>query len=66
MYWEENGWPNMDDWPREIKRWARLRLPNGQTARSKWYESQSIPGTRRLRKTTCVKVRSHSVFRWFS
>jgi hypothetical protein len=52
-YWEENAWPNSEDWPRNVIRWARLRLPNGQTARSKWYESQSSRG---LRKTTCVKV----------
>ena len=52
-HWEENGWPNRDAWPRALKRWSRLRLPNGQIARSRWYESHS---TRPLRKTTCVKV----------
>ena len=52
-YWEAHGWPNMDDWPRDVKRWARLRLPNGQTVRSRWYESQSSHCTR---KTTCVRV----------
>ena len=52
-YWEENGWPNLDDWPQDIKRWARLRLPNGQIVRSRWYECQSSRG---LRKTTCIKV----------
>ena len=52
-YWEQKGWPNQDKWPRGVKRWSRLRLPNGQIARSKWYESHS---TRPLRKTTCVKV----------
>ena len=65
-YWEENGWPNLDDWPQEIKQWAHFHLPNGQTACSKWYESQSFPGTCRLRKTTCVKVHSYSVSCWFS
>ena len=60
-YWEEHGWPNLDDWPRNVKRWARLRLPNGQTARSRWYESQSSHGTRKLRKTTCVTVCSSSL-----
>ena len=54
-YWEERGWPNQDAWPRAVMRWAHLRLPNGQKARSRWYESRS---TRPLRKTTCVKVRS--------
>ena len=52
-YWEENGWPNLEAWPRSVKRWSRLQLPNGQKARSRWYESHS---TRPLRKTTCVKV----------
>lgn len=54
-YWEENGWPNLDNWTRDVKRWARLRLPNGQTVRCRWYESQASHA-RRLRKTTCVKV----------
>jgi hypothetical protein len=52
-YWEEKGWLNLDVWPRAVKRWSRLQLPNGQRARSRWYESHS---TRPLRKTTCVKV----------
>ncbi|KAH9979155.1 hypothetical protein BJV77DRAFT_926428, partial [Russula vinacea] len=33
--------------------WAHLQLPNGQKARSRWYEARS---TRPLRKTTCVKL----------
>lgn len=38
-----------------IPRWARLRLPNGQTARSAWKEnSQSFKDSRRAR---CVKVK---------
>ena len=53
QYWEGKGWPNLDAWPRAVKRWSRLQLPNGQKARSRWYESHS---TRALRKTTCVKV----------
>ncbi len=55
-YWEARGWPNLGNWRRDVKRWARLRLPNGQTVRCRWYESQASPG-RKLRKTTCVKVR---------
>jgi hypothetical protein len=57
-YWEAKGWPNLEAWPRAVKRWSRLLLPNGQKARSIWYESHS---TRPLRKTTCVKVRSFFV-----
>ena len=52
-YWEEMGWPNRDTWHRAVKRWSRLQLPNGQKARSRWYESQS---TRPLRKTMCIEV----------
>jgi hypothetical protein len=52
-YWEEKGWPNHNVWPRAVMRWAHLQLPNGQKARSRWYEACS---TRPLRKTTCVKV----------
>ncbi|KAF9463667.1 hypothetical protein BDZ94DRAFT_1258256, partial [Collybia nuda] len=51
-YWETQGWPNQDQWPRAVARWARLRLPNGQTARSTWYEERA---TKPLRKTSCVK-----------
>ena len=37
-----------------IPRWARLRLPNGQIARSAWKEkSRSFKDSRRAR---CVKV----------
>ena len=53
QYWEGKGWPNHDTWPRAIKRWSRLQLPNGQKARCCWYERRS---TQPLRKTTCVKV----------
>ncbi len=52
-YWGEKGWPNLDTWPQAVKRWSRLQLPNGQKARSFWYESHS---KQPLRKTTCVKV----------
>ena len=31
-YWEEKEWPNQDAWPRAVKRWAHLQLPNGQKA----------------------------------
>ena len=52
-YWKEKGWPNLNVWPRSVKRWSHLQLPNGQKARSRWYESHS---THPLRKTTCIKV----------
>lgn len=34
-YWEEMGWPNPNTWPRSVKQWSRLQLPNGQKARSR-------------------------------
>jgi hypothetical protein len=52
-YWEEQGWQNLNAWPRSVKQWSRLQLPNGQKAQSRWYESHS---TCPLRKTTCIKV----------
>lgn len=55
--WESNGWPNLHGWTKEVKRWARLRIPNGQVARSVWGESRS---RKKLRRTTIVKV-SHSL-----
>ena len=36
-----------------MKQWSWLKLPNGQIACSRWYESHL---TRPLRKTTCIKV----------
>jgi hypothetical protein len=30
VLWDAKGWPNCDRWPRAVRRWARLRLPNGQ------------------------------------
>jgi len=44
-----------DDWDGlQIVRWARLRLPNGQTARAKWKEDKMT--TPNLRCACCVKV----------
>ena len=31
-YWWEQGWLNMDSWPNTVYRWAKLHLPNRQTA----------------------------------
>ncbi|TFK58392.1 hypothetical protein BDN72DRAFT_782146 [Pluteus cervinus] len=53
-YWNTQGWPNSEAWPRAVRRWARLQLPNGQIARSKWGEERS---RRKLRCTRMVKVR---------
>ncbi|KAH9159369.1 hypothetical protein EDB89DRAFT_1887518 [Lactarius sanguifluus] len=52
IYWREQGWPNVDSWPNAVCRWAKLRLPNGQMARSVWLESNV---TTKLRRTSCIK-----------
>jgi hypothetical protein len=54
--WTAQRWPNQDGWfssVNGVKRWARLRLPDGMTARSSWGESRFRCNVRR---TTIVKV----------
>lgn len=58
-YWKSQTWPNDDGWPRAVKRWGRLHLPNGQLVRSAWVESRS---QRSLRRTTIVKISTGSSF----
>ncbi|KIL57255.1 hypothetical protein M378DRAFT_88135 [Amanita muscaria Koide BX008] len=55
ILWTAQQWPNQDVWynsVKAVKRWARLRLPHGQIARSSWGEGRS---RRKLRRTTIVK-----------
>ena len=54
VLWDAKGWPNCDRWPCAVRRWACLRLPNGQILCSRWMESKSL---RELRRTTVCKVR---------
>lgn len=50
---------NLDDaWCPKIARWARLRLPNGQIARSSWKED--LKPLNKVRKSRNVKVRALS------
>ena len=42
------------DWPPKIVRWARLRLPNGQIARSRWKET--LKTIDKIRVSRNVKV----------
>jgi hypothetical protein len=42
------------DWPPKIVRWARLRLPNGQVARSRWKEA--LKPINKIRIARNVKV----------
>ena len=53
-YWRLQGWPTQDTWPNAVCRWAKLRLPNGQKARSYWFESSV---TTSVRRASCVEVR---------
>ena len=52
-YWSSQSWPNIDNWPNAVCRWAKLQLPNGQKARSVWYESGV---NTKIRRASCVKV----------
>jgi hypothetical protein len=57
VYWHTQNWPNADAWPPAVCRWAKLQLPNGQKARSIWYE-KNVPT--KLRRSSCVEVSSAS------
>ncbi|GLB43663.1 hypothetical protein LshimejAT787_1401750 [Lyophyllum shimeji] len=59
--WESEQWPNQSSWPRAVKRWARLRIPNGQVVRSRWMEQKS---KRSVRRTTIVKFRDGNDIRF--
>ena len=52
-YWRLQGWPMQDSWPNAVCRWAKLQLPNGQKARSIWFESTV---TTSVRQASCVEV----------
>lgn len=47
--WDSQGWQNKDSWPHAVKCWARLQLPNGQVARSRYTELRSQRPCRRAR-----------------
>ena len=52
-HWRQQDWPSTDSWPNAVCHWAKLCLPNRQTARSVWYES-SI--NMRVRWASCIEV----------
>ena len=52
-YWQLQGWPMQESWPDAVCRWAKLQLPNGQKARSIWFESTV---TTSVRRASCVEV----------
>jgi hypothetical protein len=51
---ETEGTTMSDEWHPSISRWARVRLPNGQVARSAWKER--LKPLNKLRKARIVKV----------
>ena len=52
-YWRVQGWPPRESWQNAVCCWAKLRLPNGQQARSVWNESSL---TASVRRASCVEV----------
>ncbi|THU75988.1 hypothetical protein K435DRAFT_904777 [Dendrothele bispora CBS 962.96] len=52
-YLHENVEGNHDRWSRTVTRWAKLRLPNGQMARSTWHEERS---NQKVRIARMVKI----------
>jgi len=55
-YLGEKGQSMPDNWCPCVRRWARLRLPNGQTARSGWKED--LKPLEKVRMARNVKVRT--------
>jgi hypothetical protein len=58
VHWEEQQWPNQELWHNAVCHWAKLQLPNGQMARSVWYESSV---SMNIHCTSCVEV-CHPLF----
>jgi hypothetical protein len=56
---ENAGIPLRAGWKLKLARWARLRLPNGQIARSAWRESMKPAW--KLRRARCVRVSGLSI-----
>jgi hypothetical protein len=56
-YLERNGCILPEPWEPRVRRWARVRLPNGQVARSSWKES--LKRIDRLRISRNLKVSHH-------
>jgi hypothetical protein len=55
LYWWTQGWPTWDSWQNTVCQWAKLQLPNGQRARSVWFESAL---TTSVCRASCVEVSS--------
>ena len=58
-FWRGKDWPNANAWPNVVCRWAKVHLPNGQNARSAWYESSVNTN---LRQASCVEVSPFDVY----
>ncbi|CDO72543.1 hypothetical protein BN946_scf184983.g26 [Trametes cinnabarina] len=55
-YMNKSGHPMMGTWLPLVRRWARLRLPNGQIARTAWKECVLESRGRALRRARMVKL----------
>jgi hypothetical protein len=53
QFWISKNWAN-DSFSNQVWRWGKLKLPNGQIARSVWSEDRSVREDRR--RATIVKV----------
>jgi len=55
---------SLGEWEQSVVRWARIRLPNGQIARTAWKEKLKRLG--RVRMARMVKVSSslYCVYSW--
>ncbi|KAL1699540.1 hypothetical protein EV121DRAFT_284020 [Schizophyllum commune] len=60
-YLRAQGYSVRDDWCPPVVRWARLRLPNGQTARCRWKEE--VEGEGDIRASRHVKITLEGVER---
>jgi len=60
-FYEEQGFGDFnDDWLPHVVHWARLRLPNGQIARSAWKEKLKPPQDVRMARNIKVSLTSSS------
>ncbi|KAK0192375.1 hypothetical protein F5146DRAFT_1102349 [Armillaria mellea] len=70
VLWKNQGWPNAQGWPRAVRQWDRLCLPNGQVAHSPWMEMRpgihrSLQNTRNIKLTINRKTEFTEVLYYF-
>lgn len=55
LYMEHEREEFSNDWEPDVVRWARLKLPNGQIARSAWKETEKSVVNQRISRNVQVK-----------